>query len=128
MSRKFMITVNGNSYEVDVEEISGGVGSIASPVADTQPVAAPVAKAPEMKAPVTSSAQGAKKVAAPMPGSIVKVNVKAGESFSKGDVLVIIEAMKMENEITASEDGVVAEVVVSAGASVDTGAALITYN
>lgn len=122
MSRKFMITVNGNSYEVDVEELSGGVTPVEAPKA------APVVKAPEVKVPAAASAQGAKKVAAPMPGSIVKVNVKAGDSFSKGDVLVIIEAMKMENEITASEDGVVADVVVSAGASVDTGAALITYN
>lgn len=127
MSRKFMITVNGNSYEVDVEEIGGGASTVASaPVENAQPKVEP--KAAPAPAPKAASAAGGKKVAAPMPGTVVKANVKAGDSFSKGDVLVIIEAMKMENEITAPEDGVVADVPVTAGASVDTGAALVIYN
>ena len=105
--RKFNITVNGNLYEVDVEEIVNGA-----------PVAAPVA----------SGSEGSVKIEAPMPGTVLKVNVKVGDKVSAGDAVVILEAMKMENEIAAPSDGVVASVNVSQGASVDTGALLITLN
>ena len=125
MSKKYMITVNGNSYEVTVEEIGGDTA--AAPVQKAEISSSAFAAKPE--APVKAQGgAGSKKIEAPMPGSIVKVNVSTGASFKKGDVLVVLEAMKMENEISASEDGVVASVAVSVGGSVETGGVLITYN
>ena len=116
--RKFIVNVNGNSYEVEVEEVGGAV-TLSAPVATAPaPVAAP---APAGKA-------GATAVKAPMPGTIVKVNVKAGDSVKKGDVLCVLEAMKMENDIMAPADGVVATVEASQGASVATDAVLVTLN
>ena len=109
--RKFMITVQGVRYEVDVEELMPG----AAPAA---PVAAPAA-APA--APVA----GGEVVKSPMPGTILAVNVQAGAAVKRGDVLCILEAMKMENEIMAPCDGTVAQVVTSKGASVNPGDALI---
>ena len=129
--RKFNITVNGNVYEVDVEEIVNGA-PVAAPVVSA-PVAAPAAAlapaaAPAPAAPVASGSEGSVKIEAPMPGTVLKVNVKVGDKVSAGDAVVILEAMKMENEIAAPSDGVVASVNVSQGASVDTGALLITLN
>ena len=110
--RKFLINVNGNSYEVEVEEIRDGVAAA--------PVAAPAPKAAPAAAPA-----GAATVTAPMPGTILSVNVKVGESVKKGQVLCILEAMKMENEIMANGDGKVASIAVNAGDSVNTGQVLI---
>ena len=129
-----MITVNGNSYEVTVEEIGGDTA--AAPVQKAEIPSSAFAAKPEAPVKAQGSAAGAggaagagsKKIVAPMPGSIVKVNVSNGASFKKGDVLVVLEAMKMENEISAPEDGVVASVAVSVGGSVETGGVLITYN
>lgn len=128
MSKKFMITVNGNSYEVMVDEIKEDGVVAAAPVAPQAARVVPKAAPAAPQAPKASASAGGKKITAPMPGSIVKVNVKAGDKFSKGDIVAVIEAMKMENEITAPEDGVVADVSVSQGAAVDTGAVLIVYN
>ena len=105
--RKFNITVNGVAYEVEVEEV--GEGAAAAP----QKTAAPAPKA----APV---AQGTK-VSAPMPGTILEVKVKQGQQVKQGDLLVILEAMKMENEILAPQDGTVAQINVGKGASVNSG-------
>jgi len=127
--RKFNITVNGNVYEVDVEEIVNGA-PVATPVVSAPvaaPAAAPAPAAPKA-APVASGSEGSVKIEAPMPGTVLKVNVKVGDKVSAGDAVVILEAMKMENEIAAPSDGVVASVNVSQGASVDTGALLITLN
>lgn len=127
--RKFNITVNGNVYEVDVEEIVNGA-PVAAPVVSAPaaaPAAAPAPAAPKA-APVASGSEGSVKIEAPMPGTVLKVNVKVGDKVSAGDAVVILEAMKMENEIAAPSDGVVASVNVSQGASVDTGALLITLN
>lgn len=118
--RKFMVTVNGNSYEVDVEEVQAGA---AAPVVPVAPVAAPVAAAPKAapKAAAPKAVAGGIKVTSPMPGNILDIKVSVGQSVKKGDVLVILEAMKMENEIMASQDAKVAQVVVQKGATVNSG-------
>ena len=125
--RKFNITVNGNTYEVDVEEI-GGVQTSAPVAAPVQaaPVAAP---APKAAAPApTPAPAGAKTVAAPMPGTVVSVKVQPGNKVTKDTVVAILEAMKMENEIYAGVDGTVAGISAIAGASVNTGDAIVSIN
>ena len=102
--------------------LTGGVAPVAvAPKAAPAPAAAPAPKA----APV---AAGAETVAAPMPGNILSVNVAAGQSVKSGDVMLILEAMKMENEILAPRDGVVAQVAVTKGATVNTGDTLVVLN
>ena len=120
--KKFNVTVNGSTYEVAVEEIGGAV-SAAPAVPVATPAAAP---APAAAAPVASGSTGSVKVEAPMPGTILKINVKPGDSVKKGDALVVLEAMKMENDIASPADGIVASVNVSQGASVNTGELLIS--
>ena len=119
--KNYTITVNGNVYDVTVEE---GTGSAAAPAAKAAPKAAP--KAAKKAAP--AGAQGAVKVNAPMPGKILKVNAAAGAAVKKGDVLVVLEAMKMENEICAPQDGTVATVECAVGDSVETGKVLVSMN
>ena len=125
--RKFNITVNGVAYEVEVEEVAAGESAApkAAPVA-AAPKAAPAAKpaAPKAAAPVANGT----KVNAPMPGTILDVKVAQGQAVKKGDVLLILEAMKMENEILAPQDGTVAQVSVSKGASVNSGDVLVVLN
>ena len=121
--RRFNVTVNGVTYDVVVEEVGGA--SAQAPVA-AAPVAAPVA-APAPKAAPAGNA-GAVAVKAPMPGTIMKVNVAVGDAVKKGDVLCVLEAMKMENDISAPQDGVVASVNVQKGASVQTEEVLVTLN
>ncbi len=130
--KRFNVTVNGVTYDVVVEEV-GGAASVAAPVAAPAPTAAPAASpvaapAAAPAAPKASGAQGAVKVVAPMPGTIMKVNVSAGAAVKKGDVLCVLEAMKMENDICAPEDGTVASVNVQKGASVNTDEVLVTLN
>lgn len=121
--KNYTITVNGNVYDVSVEE--GGAGSAAPAAAPkAAPAAAPKAAAP--KAP--AGAQGSVKVNAPMPGKILGVKVKAGEAVKKGDTLLILEAMKMENEVVAPEDGTVAGINVAVGDMVESGDVLATLN
>ena len=119
--RKFQITVNGNAYEVEVEEI-GGAPSAAPAVA--APAAAPAPKAAPKAAP--AAAAGSVKVNAPMPGNINAVKVSVGQNVKAGDVLLILEAMKMENEIKAPQDGTVASINVNKGQSVNTGDLMIS--
>ena len=126
--RKFSITVNGQAYEVEVEEIGGAPSFAAAPAAAPAPVAAapaPAAAAPAPKAAAAAPA-GAEVISAPMPGNINDVRVSAGQQVKKGDILVILEAMKMENEIMAPHDGTVASVNVNKGATVNTGDTLVT--
>lgn len=124
--RKFNITVNGKSYEVDVEEIGGAAASYV-PAAPAAPkaAAAPAPKAAAAPAPA-ASVEGAANVTAPMPGTIVSVKVKVGDTVKSGDLVCILEAMKMENEIFANADGKVVAVSASAGASVNSGDVLIS--
>jgi len=121
--KAYKVTVNGNVYEITLEVIDkADIKTPAAPVAAPAPAAAPVA-AP---APAAPAATGATTITAPMPGTILKVNVANGQAVKKGDVLMILEAMKMENEIMAPADGTVSSVNVNAGASVEAGTTLCT--
>ena len=120
--KKYNITVNGTTYEVVVEE-AGSVASAPVFTAPTAPVAAPAAP---KAAPAVGG--GANKVNAPMPGTILDVKVSVGQSVKKGDVICVLEAMKMENDIPAPCDGVIASVNVQKGASVAANDVLATLN
>lgn len=129
---KYKVTLNGRTYEVEVEAgkamlldeyeaIVPAAAPVAAPAAAPAPVAAPAAApAPAAAAPVAGDA-----VTAPMPGNILKVNVTPGQTVKEGDVLVVLEAMKMENEILAPKACTVKQVLVSKGSTVDTGATLV---
>ncbi len=120
--RNFIVNVNGTSYQIGVEEIDG----TAAPKAAPAPAPAPVpAAAP---APAAKPAAGASTVNSPMPGNILSVNVKPGDSVKSGAVAMILEAMKMENEILVPADGTIKEVYVQKGSTVDTGAPLFAMN
>ena len=120
---KYLVTLNNTNYEVEVEESEVSLVSAtpaAAPVA--APAAAPVAaSAAPAAAEVTASGE---KVTSPMPGTILSVNVSVGSAVKKGDVMMILEAMKMENDIVASADGTVKEILVQKGSAVQTGDAL----
>ena len=123
--RKFNISVNGNSYEVEVEEIGGAPAPVQKSAAPApKPAAAPKA-APQASA-ASAPVSGATPDEAPMPGSIVSVKVKNGDTVNEGDVLCVLEAMKMENEIMAPKSGKIVAVCTSQGASVNTGDALVS--
>ena len=118
--KKYRVNVNGTVYEVGLEEITGAAAAA--------PVAAPAAPAPAPAAapaaPVAAAPAGGEKVTAPMPGNILSVNVAAGDTVKRGQVLLILEAMKMENEIMSPCDGVIASVNTSKGSAVESGALL----
>nr|WP_315052063.1 biotin/lipoyl-containing protein [uncultured Lachnoanaerobaculum sp.] len=119
--KNYTITVNGKSYEVSVEE-RGGASAPVTPVAAV-PVA-PVAKA----APATSGSEGRVKVVAPMSGKILGIKVSPNQAVKKGEVVAVLEAMKMENDIVALEDGTIASINVNVGDSVETNQTLVTIN
>ena len=121
--RKFIVNVNGNSYEVEIEEV-GGVQATAPAQAPVQ-VAAPT-QAPKA-APAAQAPAGGTPVKAPMPGNVLDIKVSNGQAVKEGDLVVILEAMKMENEIFAPCDGTVT-VVASKGATVNTGDVLISLS
>ncbi|MBQ4521479.1 MAG: biotin/lipoyl-binding protein [Lachnospiraceae bacterium] len=129
--KNYRITVNGTAYDVAVEEL--GQGSVASAPVAAAPVAAkaapaPVAATPTPAAPKASGTEGNVKVAAPMPGKILGVKASVGQAVKRGDVIIVLEAMKMENEVVAPEDGTVASINVSEGANVESGDVLATLN
>lgn len=124
--KKFNVTVNGTVYEVEVNEVGGAAPAAApkaAPAAAPAPKVAPAAApAPKAAAPV---AAGAATVKCPMPGKILSVAVSAGTAVKKGDLLLVLEAMKMQNEIYAPQDGTVSDVRVSANQTVATGDILV---
>ena len=123
----YNISVNGVAYSVSVEETAAGAAPVAAPAAPAAPKA-PAAPAAAPKAAAPAGAAGAVTVKAPMPGNILDVKVKAGASVKAGDVLVILEAMKMENEIVAPQDGTVASINVNKGDTVNSGDVLVSMN
>ena len=127
--KKYNITVNGTTYEVIVEEADGSVSAPAytAPVqaAPAAPVAAPTAPKPQA---APAGATGAAKVTAPMPGTVLDVKVSVGQSVKKGDTICVLEAMKMENDIPAPCDGVIASINAQKGASVNAGEIIASLN
>ncbi|MGN1473160.1 MAG: biotin/lipoyl-containing protein [Eubacteriales bacterium] len=109
--KKYRVTVNGVKYEVELETIDASEVSAAAPTAPAVPVQTP-------------SAAGGENVVSPLPGTVLDVKVSAGGSVKKGDLLFIIEAMKMENEILAPRDAKIASVSVAKGALVESGSVL----
>ena len=124
--KKYNITVNGTSYEVVVEEVTGG--AVSAPVAAPVAAAAPKAAAPAPKKTAPAGAQGGVSVTSPMPGNILAVKVSVGQSVKKGDTICVLEAMKMENDIPAPQDGVIASINVQKGASVGANDVIATLN
>ena len=121
--KNYKITVNGNVYDVTVEETGSSASAASAPV-----VSAPKAAPAPAATPVSAGTQGSVKISAPMPGKVLAVKVSAGEKVTKGQIIMILEAMKMENEIVASQDGTVASINVNEGASVEAGAVLATLD
>lgn len=122
---KYVVTLNGNDYEVEVNELNEAVVTAvipsAAPVVAAAPAPAPVEAAPvPAAAPAPVVVGDGTKIIAPMPGTILSVNVSAGQSVNEGDVMFILEAMKMENEIVAPCAGTVSQVIATKGSSVAT--------
>ncbi|WP_055665376.1 biotin/lipoyl-containing protein [Desnuesiella massiliensis] len=137
--KRYYVTVNGKRYEVEIEEVKGefspraSVATTANAEAPQAPVPAPAqVEAPEpvekkevveeksQPQPAAANAEG-EKIECPMPGTILKVNINPGDQVKKGDVLFILEAMKMENEIMAARDGKIVQVAIAKGTAVNTG-------
>lgn len=123
--KKFKITVDGKTYEVEVEEIGGGASPVVSAPAPKAP-SSPAPKAPSTPKPKPSVASvDGEEVTAPMPGKILQLKAKEGDSVSEGDTILILEAMKMENEIIANASGSIKKINVAVNDMVDTGDVLM---
>lgn len=125
---KYKVTLNNRTYEVEVEE---GKAMLVdeyeayAPAAPAPVAAAPVAAPAAPAAPAGAALAAGEVVKSPMPGNILKINVAQGQKVNEGDVLIVLEAMKMENEIVATKSGTVAQIVTAKGAVVETGAPLV---
>lgn len=130
--KKFLINVNGTAYNVEVEEVRDGVTAAPAAPRAAAPAAPAATPAPKAAAPAPKAApvaaEGATKVNAPMPGTILGIKVAPGDTVKKGTVLLILEAMKMENEIMSAGEGTVVSVAVNNGDSVSTGQLLVVLN
>lgn len=122
--KKYTITVNGVSYDVTVEE-GGAAQSASLPPLSPAPSAAPSRSSSSKK---TGGEEGAVKVTAPMPGKVLAVKKQVGDAVKSGDTILVLEAMKMENDIVAPKDGVIASLNVTSGDSVESGAVLASMN
>lgn len=130
MLRKFKITIDGKEYLVEMEEI-GGVPQPAAPVAPVAAAPAPVVEAPQAETPAPvapTAAAGSDAMTSPMPGTILKILVNVGDEVKENQPLLILEAMKMENEVVAAKDGKVAGIHATLGQVVNAGDALITID
>ncbi|MCI7800871.1 biotin/lipoyl-containing protein [Eubacterium sp.] len=125
--KNYTITVNGTPYNVTVEDANGSAAPVAAASAPAAAPASAPAPAPAA-APAAPAAAGSVSVDAPMPGNILDIKVSNGASVKAGDVLLILEAMKMENEIVAPQDGTVASVNVNKGDTVEAGQTLVSLN
>ena len=125
--KKYNVTVNGESFIVEVDEIGGSVSQAPQTItpAPQGAPAAPVAPAPQPQPQATSPGIGVD-VLSPLPGTVLRINVSEGQAVKAGDILMVLEAMKMENDITAPEDGTVKSISVKAGQAVQTDDLLIT--
>lgn len=124
--KNYRITVNGTAYDVAVEEL--GAGSVAATPAAAPAAASVAAPAAAPAAPASNAGAGNVAVTAPMPGKILAVKANVGQAVKKGDVVLILEAMKMENEVVAPQDGTIASIDVAVGAAVEAGDTLATLN
>ena len=124
MSNKYRVVVDGTAYTVEVESLGAGASM---PVAPAAPVAAPAPAAAPTPAPAAPAAvaEGSMTVTAPMPGKILSLKVNVGDSVNSGDLVLLLEAMKMENEVFATASGKVTEIRVKSGDSVNTGDVLL---
>lgn len=118
--KNYKITVNGNVYDVTVEETGSSASAASAPV-----VSAPKAAPAPAATPVSAGTQGSVKISAPMPGKVLAVKVSAGEKVTKGQIIMILEAMKMENEIVAPRDGAITVISVDKGQNVNPGDTLL---
>lgn len=123
--KKFNVRVNGTPYEVEIEEIKDDGTEVLYPT-PKKSTPAPSASTPA-PAPVSDGPANGEKITAPMPGTVLDIKVSVGQSVSKGDVLLVLEAMKMENEIKALNDGVVGAIPVAKASVVETGDTLVIY-
>jgi len=128
--KKFRLLVNGSEYNVEIEELSGGpAATAAAPAPKPAAVAAkPASPAPAKPAPAKAEAAVGGAIIAPMPGTVLSVTVEVGATVTKGQTLLVLEAMKMENEIQAPADGIVQELNASQGLSVNAGDTLIVLS
>lgn len=124
--KNYTITVNGNVYDVTVEENGAGAAPVARPVAAPKAAPAPAPKAAPKAAPAGGA--GSIEVKAGAAGKVFKIEANVGQAVKKGDAVVIIEAMKMEIPVVAPEDGTVASIDVAVGDAIDSGAVLATLN
>lgn len=130
---KYKVTLNNRTYEVEVEEgksmlideYEAYAPAAPAPVAAAPVAAAPAAAPAAPAAPASAALAAGEVVKSPMPGNILKINVSQGQKVNEGDVLIVLEAMKMENEIVATKSGTVAQIVTAKGAVVETGAPLV---
>lgn len=124
--KKYNVTVNGETFAVEVEEIGGSAPVAAAPSPASAPAAAPTAAPAASPAPKAAPAPTGNAITSPLPGTVLRINVAVGQAVKAGDVVLVLEAMKMENDITAATDGTVSAIHVNVGATVQTGDALIS--